>query len=65
MTTTTCNMKISEVKKKILIVSDLVKKTDYVAKISEIDEKYITTSDYNKFLKEIFDARIKQEELQI
>ena len=65
MTTTTCNTKISEVKKKILIVSDLVKKTDYVAKISEIDEKYVTTSDYNKFLKEIFDARIKQEELQI
>ena len=65
MTTTTCNMKISEVKKKILIVSDLVKKTDYIAKISEIDEKYITTSDYNKLLKEIFDARIKQEELQI
>ena len=49
----------------MLIVSDLVKKTDYVAKISEIDEKYITTSDYNKFLKEIFDARIKQEELKI
>ena len=65
MTTTTCNTKISEVKKKILIVSDLVKKTDYIAKISEIDEKYITTSDYNKFLKEILDARIKQEELQI
>ena len=65
MTTTTCNTKISEVKKKILIVSDLVKKTDYIAKISETDEKYITTSDYNKFLKEILDARIKQEELQI
>ena len=65
MTTPTCNTKISEVKKKILIVSDLVKKTDYIAKISEIDEKYITTSDYNKFLKEILDARIKQEELQI
>ena len=41
----------------------LVKKKDYTAKISEIEEKYIATSDYNKFEKETLDARIKQKKL--
>ena len=49
MTTTILSTKISKVKNKISVVSDLVKKTDYDAKIFEIEEKYITTSGYNKF----------------
>ena len=37
-----------------------MKKTDYNAKILEIEEKYVTTSDYNKFTS---DAKVKQKEL--
>ena len=43
------NAKISEVKNKIPVVSDLVKKTDYDTKILDIEGKYITTSFYDKF----------------
>ena len=39
MTATVINTKISEVKYKIWVVSDLVKKTDYDTKISEIEGK--------------------------
>ena len=44
-------------------VSCLVKKTVYNAKTSEIDKKYFTTSDYNKFTSDILHAKIKQKEL--
>ena len=49
--------------KKITFVSSLVKKTDYDAKILEIEVKYFTTSDYNKFTSDILDAKVKQKEL--
>ena len=42
------NTKISEVEKKIPSVSDLVKKTDYNAKIKDIEEIYFTIADHNK-----------------
>ena len=56
---------LTTVENKILNVSDLVKKTDYNAKISET-KKYIhfttfTTSDYNKYTSNALDANIKQE----
>ena len=35
-------------------------KKDYDAKISEIEAKYFTTSDYNKYMGEIFDRKIKE-----
>ena len=35
------------------------KKPDYDAKISDIESKYITTADYNKFTKNIVDNNIK------
>ena len=54
---------ISKVKKKNPVVSDLVKKTDYDAKISEIEGKYFTTLGYNKFTCNIIGAKIKQKEL--
>ena len=57
------NTKIKEVKNKILDLSGLVKKTYYVGKISEIEGKYMTTSDYNKFTNDLLDAKIKQKEL--
>ena len=41
-------------------VSDLLKKKDYDAKLSYIDGKYFTTSDYNKFTNGIFDAKIEK-----
>ena len=52
MTANVLNTKISEVEKKIPDASGLAKKTGYNAKISDIEEKYFTTSDYNKFANE-------------
>ena len=49
MTTAVFNTKIKEVENKILIVSDLVKKTDYNAKMSDIKKKLFNTFNYNKF----------------
>ena len=40
-------------------VSNLVKKRIYDAKISDIQSKYITTADYNRFTKNIVDNSIK------
>ena len=53
------NIKIKEFDNKILDSGGLVKKTDYDAKISEIEQKYITTSVYKKFIRDVLDARIK------
>ena len=63
MTTTVLNTKISEFENKIPSVSGLVKKTNYEAKIKEIEGKYCTTADYNKFTSGIVDAKIKQKEV--
>ena len=63
MTTTVLNTKIKEVENKMPALSDLVKKTDYGAKISEIEGKYFTTSDYNNFTSDILEAKTKQKEL--
>ena len=40
----------------------LSKKSDYDAKIWGIESKYITTADYNKFISQALDAKIKQKE---
>ena len=65
-TTTTA---LTAVENKIPNVSNLVKKTDYNTKISEIEnkittdhdhDKYITTQEFNKFTSEIFTVRFKQ-----
>ena len=57
------NTKISEDENKISNVSDLVKKTGYDAYISDIEKKCFTTSDYNKFAKEILDAKMAKKAL--
>ena len=49
--------KLENLKTKYL--SGLVKKTDYNAKISDIEKKYFTDSDYNKFTSEILDTKVK------
>ena len=59
MTATILNTKIKVVDSKILDLSGLVRKTDYDAKISEIDGKYFTTSSYNKLTGNIVDVKIK------
>ena len=63
VTTTVLDTKIGEVQKKIPDVSGFVKKADYNTKISDFGKKYLTTFDYNKFAKEILDAKIKEKGL--
>ena len=63
MTESVLKTKISEVENKIISVSGLVKKTDYDAKIKDIERTYFSTTDYNKFTSDILDVKIKQKEL--
>ena len=49
VTTTTLHTKIGEVENKMPDVIGFVLKTDFNAKISDIEAKYFTTSSYNKF----------------
>ena len=60
MTTTVLDTKIEESHNEIYNTSVLVNKTDYDAKILEIQEKYFTTADYNKFTSDILDAKMKK-----
>ena len=55
--------KLKRVEKNIDDFADLVKITDYDAKISDIEGRYFTASDYNKFMSDIIDAKIKQKAL--
>ena len=51
VTTTVLDTNIGEVENKILNASGLAMKTDYGAKISGNDGKYLTTFDYDKVTK--------------
>ena len=51
------------IKNKIPDVSNLLKKRDYDPKIWDIEDKYITTADNNKFTKDIVDKKIKSKGL--
>ena len=59
------------VENKILSVSNLVKKTDYEAKITETEkkrtdhnhDKYITTPEFNTLAADVFSARLEQANL--
>ena len=53
------NTKFLEFENKIPDTSGLVKKTDYDAKISDIEVKYFTISDYNKFTSKILETKSK------
>ena len=55
--------KLKRVEKNTDDFTDLVKITDYDAKISDIEGRYFTASDYNKFMSDILDAKIKQKAL--
>ena len=45
---------------KIPDVTEFVKKVYYDNKIKEIEGKYFTSVDYNKFMSDILDSKIKQ-----
>ena len=51
---------LNTVKNKIPNVTHLVKKIEYDVKISDIEAKYFTTSDNNKFADKIVDTKIKE-----
>ena len=55
---TTADLSAVEIKMPDAI--NLVKKTDYDAKISDIESNYFTTSDYNKYTNETIDNKIKE-----
>ena len=55
---TTADLSAVEIKMPDAI--NLVKKTDYTAKISDIESNYFTTSDYNKYTNETIDNKIKE-----
>ena len=63
VTTVVVNKKIGEAENKIPDVKKLVNERDYDAKITDIEGKYFTTSDYDKFTNDILNAKIKLKEL--
>ena len=60
MATVIFNTKIKEVHNKIPDHSGLVKRTYYDAKIFDIEKKYFTIYDYNRFKCNILHAKIKK-----
>ena len=60
MTTTVLNTKIKEVDNKIPELRGSVKKTSYDSKISDMEKKCLTNSDYNKIMSDILDVKIKE-----
>ena len=54
---------LTAVENKMSNVTNLIKKTDYDAKISDIESKYFTTADYNNCTSQPLDVKIKQKEL--
>ena len=53
---------MTAIENKIPDISNLVTKTDYDAKILDLESEYVTTADY-KFTSQILDVKIKQEGL--
>ena len=62
VTKTLSKTKIVEADNKVLVFTDLLKKTYYDPKIKDIKKKYFTSAIYNKFTSETLDAKIKQKE---
>ena len=53
---------MTAIENKIPDISNLVTKTDYDAKILDLESEYVTTADY-KFTSQILDVKIKQKGL--
>ena len=56
---------LNAVENSVSNVSDLLKKTDYEVKISDIEIKYLTITDYNNIMGVIFNAKMKAKGLLI
>ena len=54
---------LNTIENKIADVSNLVKKSDYDTKIKDIENKYITTTEFNKLASDAVNARIVQANL--
>ena len=54
------NTALTAVENKTPNVINLLKRINYDAKISEIDFKYFTTADYNKFTSQTLDEKINK-----
>ena len=54
---------LNGVENKTFHICDIVKKTEHDATISDIESKYFTAANYDKFTSKILDAKIKQKEL--
>ena len=54
---------LTTVENKIPGVSNIVKKIDFDVKLSDIEPKYFTSKDYNKFASQTLDAKIKKKKL--
>ena len=54
------NTALTAVENKTTNVINLLKRINYDAKISEIDSKYFTTADYNKFTSQTLDEKINK-----
>ena len=54
------NTALTAVENKPPNVINLLKRINYDAKISEIDSKYFTTADYNKFTSQTLDEKINK-----
>ena len=59
-TTSLLNTKIDEVDDKISDVNKLVKEVYYNAKVTDIEGKYFTTTEYNKFASDILETKVGQ-----
>ena len=54
------NTALTAVENKTPNVINLLKRINYDAKISEIDSKYFTAADYNKFTSQTLDEKINK-----
>ena len=63
MTTTVLNTKTGEAENKAPDTIGLVKKAHYNTKVSDNELNYFTTSNENKFTKEVLDGRIKEKKI--
>ena len=59
--TTTAAHTLLRIRRQTLVI--YIKKTNYDAKISDIEKKYFNTCDYNKFLNNTRDAKIKNKKI--
>ena len=54
---------LTNIENKIPNVNDLAKKANYDGKISEMEDKCFSTSEYNKFTNNILDTKVTQKKL--